>query len=99
MTGNKETPEHELVATTLVDADQPSTAERLAAVMAGMTAVGKDRRADSSMGGYSFRGIEDVANAVHPLLSHHGLTLVAESIQSPTGRPGRARSAGTACCT
>lgn len=59
----------------------PTTAERLSAVMADMSAVGKDRKADQQMGGYSFRGIEDVANAVHPILAANGLTLVAETLE------------------
>lgn len=61
-----------------------TTAERLAAVMASMGAVAKDRQADAQMGGYSFRGIEDVANAVHPLLADNGLVLVAETLDHTT---------------
>lgn len=62
-------------------ADNQTTAERLSEVMAGMTAVAKERKADPSMGGYAFRGIEDVTNAVHPVLSDNGLTLVVETLE------------------
>lgn len=92
MTATEETPTPE-------PGTKPSTGsvtERLAAVMADMTAVGKDRKADAKMGGYSFRGIEDVANAVHPLLSRHGLVLRTETLEhSVAPRQVQTNSGGT----
>ena len=46
-----------------------TTAELVAEAVRQVGAVGKDRKADASMGGYAVRGIEHVANAVHPVLA------------------------------
>jgi hypothetical protein len=50
--------------------------EALSAVMADVQAVGKGGRADLGNGkGYSFRGVDDVVNAVGPALREHGCSL------------------------
>lgn len=46
--------------------DAPLIFERMAAVLADLDAVGKDRR--NSDQGFSFRGIEDIVNALHDCL-------------------------------
>ena len=52
---------------TLIDA--------LSAIQGEIGAVGKDGKAHASMGGYSFRGIDAVMNALHPLLAKHGVVI------------------------
>lgn len=48
----------------------------MARVLADIPAVGKDSQAPANMGGYSFRGIEDVLAAVKPALARHGVFCV-----------------------
>lgn len=45
----------------------------LAAVMAEVDAVGKNRRNEAQR--YAFRGIDDFMNALHPVLAKHGVVL------------------------
>jgi len=61
-------------------ADERTTQQRLGAVAAEISAVSKNGTADKSMGGYSFRRIEDVMNVMHPLLSRHSLVLNVDTI-------------------
>jgi hypothetical protein len=51
----------------------PTVYERLVAVFAELPAIGKNSRAPQQMGGYPFRGIEDITAALRPLLAKHGL--------------------------
>lgn len=53
-----------------------SAAASLAAVLSELPAIGKNRNAPGSMGGYAFRSIEDITAALKPLLAKHGLTVV-----------------------
>lgn len=50
-----------------------STYEAMVAVMREIDAIAKSRQADSSMGGYSFRGYEDALEALAPACRKHGL--------------------------
>jgi len=51
-------------------------------IMAEMSAIGKDRR--NGQQGYSFRGIDDVYNAMHPLLAKHGVFMLPEVVKDET---------------
>jgi hypothetical protein len=50
-------------------------------VLADLPAVGKGGQAPAAMGGYSFRSIEDVLNALNPVLSHHGVFFLPTVVQ------------------
>lgn len=50
-----------------------SIGEALAAVMEEVSAIGKNRR--NTQQSYSFRGIDDFANMLHPVLAKHGVVL------------------------
>lgn len=45
-----------------------------------MPVIGKEHRAPQQMGGYAFRGIEDILAALNPLLAEHGLYYTPEVI-------------------
>lgn len=66
--------------------------QALAAVMRGVTAVAK--RDHNNQGGYSFRGIDAVVNAVGPVLREHGVIVVpiVESSDYSTVEVGRNRT-------
>ena len=49
------------------------------AIMAEIPAIYKDRKNDQQE--YSFRGIDDVYNAINPLLSKHGVFMKAEVLE------------------
>lgn len=54
----------------------------MAAVMAEMGAIGKNKRTD--MGGkygFNYRGIDDVYNALNPLLGKHGIFVLPELVE------------------
>src|SRR5687768_2930833 len=54
-------------------------------VLAELPAIGKNSQAPANMGGYSFRGIEDILAALKPALAKHGvvcLPSVLERIES-----------------
>jgi len=50
-------------------ADTPLIYGRMADILADVTAIGKDRK--NPQQGYSFRGIDDFLDALHPLLAKH----------------------------
>lgn len=52
--------------------------QRLAAVLAGLKAVGKE--ASNSGLGFAYRSHDAILNAVHPLLAEHGLVLSPECV-------------------
>ena len=49
---------------------------QLAAIMADVEAVGKERR--NPQQGFNFRGIEDVVNALHPIFAKHKVFVLSE---------------------
>ena len=53
--------------------------ESIAAVMAEVPAIGKDRRNKEQ--GFQYRGIEDVMNVLQPLLSKHKVFIVPEVLE------------------
>jgi hypothetical protein len=67
---------------------------RMAAVMADIGAVGKDRQAPAAAGGYAFRGIDDMYNAVQPAMVKNGVFCTpqlvretVEKVQTAQGKP------------
>lgn len=66
----------------------PTVQQAWAAVMADVRALGKDQR-NNTGGGFNFRGVDDVMNAVGPAMRAHGVFVV------PTGVDLRTRDAQT----
>lgn len=60
--------------------DTPTVTDRIVAVLAELPAIGKNSRAPQAMGGYSFRGIEDITASLKPLLAKHGVFYVATTV-------------------
>ncbi len=57
-------------------------------VLADVPAVGKNSQAPANMGGYAFRGIEDVLAALKPAMARHGVFCIPDVIQRlPSERP------------
>lgn len=52
--------------------------ELLGLILEELPAIGKNQQAPSAIGGYAFRGIEDVLTALNPLLSKYGVFPVPE---------------------
>lgn len=52
----------------------------ISAAMAAVGKVGKDRRAPDKMGGYAFRGVEAVVNAVHPVFVEQCVFVTSEKL-------------------
>lgn len=57
---------------------RPLVYEKIAAVQGALAVhgIGKDRTAKAGNSSYKFRGIDDVYNALAPLLAEHGLTIL-----------------------
>lgn len=58
----------------------PNVQQAWAAVMADVQGLGKHQRTDSGSR-FSFRGVDDVMNAVGPVLRKHGVAVVPTSVQ------------------
>jgi hypothetical protein len=54
--------------------------EKMAAIMAAVPAIGKDQRNQEQR--YSFRGIDDVYNALHGLFAQHGVFVIPEVLDA-----------------
>lgn len=61
--------------------------QALCAVQAELKAVGKGGTAAQQVGGYSYRTIDDVLAAVHPLFAKHGVVIAPVAV-TPTVTPG-----------
>ena len=73
--------------------DTRTIAERMAAVMADVGAIGKNDTAGTGSFSYPFRGIDQVMNALHPVLVKHGVFLLpdvrhVETDWTTTGQKG-----------
>lgn len=71
----------------------PTIVQALSAVSKDVGAVGKDRQAPGNIGGFMFRGVDAVVNAVHPALARHGVVLLPnvlsrEAVTVPTRQGG-----------
>jgi len=60
--------------------DKPTVHEAWAKVMADVQALGKNSRVDSGPARFNFRGVDDVMNAVGPVLRNHGVSVVPVSV-------------------
>ena len=56
--------------------NRPMIYEALAAVMAEIPAIGKDKK--NQQQGFNYRGIDDVYNALNPILAKHGVIMIPE---------------------
>lgn len=54
--------------------------EKINAIMCDITAIGKDKQ--NKQQGFKYRGIDDVMNALFPLLSKHGVFVVPEVLST-----------------
>jgi len=61
----------------------PTVQQAWAAVMADVRALGKDQR-NNSGGGFNFRGVDDVMNAVGPAMRTHGVFVVPTAVDLRT---------------
>lgn len=55
--------------------------KQMAKVLADLPAIGKEGKAPANMGGYAFRGVEDVLNALNPILSKHEVFFLPEVLE------------------
>lgn len=55
--------------------------ERVHAVLSDLPAIGKDSKAPEAMGGYAFRGIEQITAALKPALAAQGVFMVPTVVQ------------------
>ena len=53
--------------------------KRIVAIMREIPAITKDRK--NTQQGYSFRGIDDVYNLVHPIMAKHGVFMTCEVLE------------------
>lgn len=60
----------------ITDPHPPGVYDAVSRVLSDLPAIGKNRTAPGSMGGYAFRSIEDITAALKPLLSRHGISIV-----------------------
>lgn len=60
--------------------------EAWSAVMADLQSLGKDGTAPGNIGGYKFRGIDAVMNAVGPILREHGVVVMPSAIEVQSER-------------
>lgn len=58
----------------------PNVQQAWAAVMADVQGLGKNQRVDSGPARFNFRGVDDVMNAVGPVLRTHGVSVVPTSV-------------------
>lgn len=59
--------------------EYPMIYKAISKVMAEVGAIGKDKR--NQQQGFQYRGIDDVMNALYPVLSKHGLFLTPEVLE------------------
>ena len=74
--------------------ETPTVVQALSAVMADVRAVAKKERNTSQGGGFYFRGIDAVVNAVGPALRTHGV-VVTPHLDNIDRREGRTSKGGT----
>jgi len=69
----------------------PDINARMVAVMRDLGAIGKDKKNEAQ--GFKYRGIDDVYNAINPILAKHGVFMTAEIVSK--SREERTNSKGT----
>ena len=60
--------------------ETPNVQTAWAAVMADVQGLGKNQRVDSGPARFNFRGVDDVMNAVGPVLRKHGVSVVPTAV-------------------
>ena len=58
--------------------EQPKIYGAMAAIMAEMDAIGKDKKTEAGKFSFKYRGIDDVYNALHPLMAKHRVFVLPE---------------------
>ena len=58
----------------------PTVHQAIAAAAAEIGAVGKDSKMQAGPAKYNYRGIDDLVDAVHPIIAAHGVTFAPDSI-------------------
>jgi hypothetical protein len=74
-----------------INPDHPKIYGQMAKIMAEITAIAKDKKNQSQ--GFNYRGIDDVYNALNPLLAKHGVFMTARVIDKV--RDERTNAKGT----
>lgn len=74
-----------------VNPDHPKIFAQMAAAMAEITAIAKDKKNEQQ--GFKYRGIDDVYNAVNPILARNGIFMTSRVIDK--ARDERVNSKGT----
>jgi hypothetical protein len=76
--------------------DHPLTVwEAIAEITRQVKAIAKEHTASGSDGGYRFRGIDDVLEALHPLLGEVGLVILPAEVREARFESRATRSGGT----
>jgi len=70
----------------------PPIGPRMAAVMLDLEAVGKNRRNEQQR--YTFRGIDDFYNSLHPVLAKHGVHMLVAVEEHVDQEPQQTKSGG-----
>lgn len=79
-------PEKMEVQTPPMMADKPLMIfKKMIAVMKEIDAIGKNQTAET----FSFRGIDDVYNAINPIFKHHGIFCTTEVLSQSTNQQGK----------
>lgn len=60
---------------------QPNVQQAIAAAAAEVGAVGKNQRMQAGPAKYSYRGLDDLMDTVHPVLAKHGVTFAPHHVQ------------------
>jgi hypothetical protein len=65
-----------------MSSDKPAVQEALCAVMGAVRSISKDRRVTEGPARFSFRGVDDVMEAVGPALREHGVVFAPSRVVS-----------------
>jgi hypothetical protein len=71
---------------------QPQIHKKIAAVMAELGPIAKDRK--NTQQGYSFRGIDELMNALAPAVTKHGIYPTTSKIEDVSGESVTSKSGG-----
>lgn len=70
---------------------EPGIHARMVAIMRDLGAIGKDKKNEAQ--GFKYRGIDDVYNAINPILAKHGVYMAAQIVEK--SREERTNHKGT----
>lgn len=79
------------------ESKQVSVVQAVSAVSKSIGAVGKNKSGPQAQGGFKYRGVEDIQNALHGALNEHGVVIVpnVESFEIMEGNKGWVRAVVT----